>query len=329
MLLLYFCVFAENALEFSLSTTNNNHMLSEKEIAFQIKPISQEMCEEDYTQLVKMGEKMKKGEENVVTDRCRIGNNVVDFFTFEERLRTRSKYNIHFYDFVEQIEYYKGKKFIDNMLTYYKNVKNKNNTKNDYIVLKEVFNICIGAINIFRPLVAMEIYAKFQPTSVLDICAGWGGRCVGAAAMGVSRYTGLDINTNLQSRYDDLIAYLQTRPGVSTDMRMVFEDALNVDVETLPAYDMVFTSPPYHFLEKYSHNAPYQNKQDMNARFYVPLFTKYFAHLQPAGWFVLNVNAEIYESCCVPLFGEAHERIPLKKSKRQNNYGESIYAWKK
>ena len=122
-------MFAENALEFSLSTTNNNHMLSEKEIAFQIKPISQEMCEEDYTQLVKMGEKMKKGEENVVTDRCRIGNNVVDFFTFEERLRTRSKYNIHFYDFVEQIEYYKGKKFIDNMLTYYKNVKNKNEFK--------------------------------------------------------------------------------------------------------------------------------------------------------------------------------------------------------
>ena len=304
-------------------------MLTTKESAHKIKPITPAQRDTDFADLITKAERMRGGSTTEAGDRCRIGNDVVDFFTFEERLYTRSKYNIHFYDFVERIDEFKEKKFIRTMLTYYENVKNKNNTKNEYVVLKEVFNICIGAINIFRPLVAMEIYAKFQPTSVLDICAGWGGRCVGAAAMGVPRYTGLDININLQSGYDDLIAYLQTRPGVSTDMRMVFEDALNVDVETLPAYDMVFTSPPYHFLEKYSHNTPYQNKQDMNEHFYVPLFTKYFTHLQPAGWFVLNVNAEIYESCCVPLFGEAHECIPLKKSKRQNKYGESLYAWKK
>ena len=29
----------------------------------------------------------------------RVGNNIVDFFTFKERLETRGKYNIHFYDF--------------------------------------------------------------------------------------------------------------------------------------------------------------------------------------------------------------------------------------
>ena len=327
MLLLYFCVFAENALEFSLSTTNNNHMLSEKEIAFQIKPISQEMCEEDYTQLVKMGEKMKKGEENVVTDRCRIGNNVVDFFTFEERLRTRSKYNIHFYDFVEQIEYYKGKKFIDNMLTYYKNVKNKNNTKNDYIVLKEVFNICIGAINIFRPLVAMEIYAKYAPSCVLDICAGWGGRCIGAAALEIPRYVGIDINTGLKGRYDDMRAFLGERSSTMVDM--YFENALEIDYASLAPYDMVFTSPPYYFLEKYSNNVCYESKKQMNTDFYVPLFKKSYQHLQENGHFILNVNKEIYEAVCIPLLGEAHTILPLRKSKRQNNYNECIYMWKK
>ena len=57
----------------------------------------------------------------------------------------------------------KKRNLYQNMLKYYEDVKNKNKTKNNYIVLKEVYNICISAINIFRPLVAMEIYNKYKP----------------------------------------------------------------------------------------------------------------------------------------------------------------------
>ena len=115
--------------------------LTQKQIAYKIKPITEEMCFQDYQALEKLGKDLIDGKENVVTDRCRIGNNAVDYFTFEERLRTRSKYNIHFYDFVREIETFKKKKFINTMLKYYKEVKNKNNTKNEFVVLKEVFNI--------------------------------------------------------------------------------------------------------------------------------------------------------------------------------------------
>jgi len=302
-------------------------MLSEKEIAFRIKPITADRRDTDYDDLSKKATELRSGIVGVVTDRSRVGNDVVDFFTFEERLRTRSKYNIHFYDFVARIEEFKEKKFIRNMLKYYKEVKNKNNTKNEYVVLKEVFNICIGAINIFRPLVAMEVYAKYSPSCVVDICAGWGGRCVGAAVMDVPRYVGIDINRGLEEGYGSLIPYLQEKSDTSVDMR--FCDATTVDFGLLPPYDMVFTSPPYYFLEKYSNNSDYVNKPAMNREFYEPLFRRAHTHLLPGGHFVLNVNKEIYDSVCVPLFGEAHDILPFKKSKRQNEYSESIYVWKK
>ena len=145
--------------------------LSEEEkeqIAYLIKPITYEKSVKDFENLYNLQNL------NNISDRCRIGNDFVDYFTFVERLNTKGKYNISFYDFIENIEEFKKKKFIQNMFLYYKTTKNKNNTKNQYVVYKEIYNICISAINIFRPVVAMEIYKRFQPTSILDFTCGWG-----------------------------------------------------------------------------------------------------------------------------------------------------------
>jgi anthranilate/para-aminobenzoate synthase component I len=68
-------------------------------------------------------------------------------------------------------------------------------------------------------------------------------------------------------------------------------------------------------------------KTQMNENFYKPLFQKTYEHLQPGGIYALNINQEIYEAVCVPLWGEAQEKIPLKKSQRQNNYSEYIYVF--
>jgi tRNA1(Val) A37 N6-methylase TrmN6 len=285
-----------------------------------------EDVETDYQELKQMAEGLKAGTTKV-SDRCRVGNNLVDYFTFEERLRTRGKYDINFYEFVERIDEFSKKKFIQNMLLYYETTKNKNQTKNRAVVLKEVYNICISAINIFRPLVAMEMYAKYKPTCVLDPCAGWGGRGIGAAALNVPRYIGVEINHGLKEGYVQMADFLKTRSSTQIDMH--FQDALSMDYSTLPPYDMVFTSPPYYFLEKYPNNNVYKSKATMNEEFYIPLFKKTYASLQPNGWFVLNVNKEIYEAVCVSLLGDALEIIPLKKSKRQNEYGENLYVWRR
>ena len=268
-------------------------------------------------------------------ERCRIGNNVVDFFTFQERLETRGKYDINFYDFVKNIEEFKKKKFIQNMFTYYATVKNARGLKNDYIVMKEVYNICISAINIFRPLVAVEVYTKYKPSVVLDPCAGWGGRAVAAAVCDNVQYFGIDINQSLQVPYQKMCAFLNSKLGYKYEnglhqrINMTIADAVTYDYSKIePRYDMVFTSPPYYFIEKYSHNNSYNSSKDeMDQQFYVPLFSNTYLHLKPGGCMVLNVNREMYERVCVPLFGPAHQTMNCRKSKRQNEYKEVIYIW--
>jgi tRNA1(Val) A37 N6-methylase TrmN6 len=261
-------------------------------------------------------------------ERCRIGNNVVDFFTFRERLETRGKYNINFFDFIENIEEFKKKKFIQTMLTYYKTTKNARGLKNEYIVLKEVYNICISAINIFRPLVAVEVYQRFKPTRILDFSAGWGGRAVGAAVCNTA-YFGIDINAALHDAYNNMSAFLKNDSGANS-ISMLIADAVSFDYSTIsPGYDMVFTSPPYYFIEKYSNNKSYASKNEMDQSFYIPVFSNTFKHLLPGGHFILNINKEIYQRVCLALFGPAEQTMNCKKSSRQNDYREMIYIWKK
>jgi hypothetical protein len=67
----------------------------------------------------------------------------------------------------------------------------------------------------------------------------------------------------------------------------------------------------------------------MNERFYLPLFRKFYDGLALGGHFIVNVNKDIYGACCVPLLGDSDETLPFKKSKRQNEYSEGIYVWRK
>jgi tRNA1(Val) A37 N6-methylase TrmN6 len=244
-------------------------------------------------------------------------------------LETRGKYNINFYDFIANIEEFKKKKFIQTMLTYYETTKNARGLKNEYIVLKEVYNICISAINIFRPLVAVEVYQRFKPTRILDFSAGWGGRAVGAAVCSTA-YIGLDINAGLRDAYNNMSAFLNSSASSASLINMVIADAVSFDYSTIsPGYDMVFTSPPYYFIEKYSHNESYASKDEMDQQFYIPVFSNTFKNLLPGGHFVLNINKEIYERVCLALFGPAEQIMNCKKSSRQNKYREMIYIWKK
>ena len=330
--------------EFESNNEEQEIQKYKKFIANKIKPIGETDAENDFEALKNMvnnallsaNDDSASGSGMEFNERCRVGNNIVDFFTFQERLETRGKYNVTFYDFVKNIDEFKKKKFIQNMFTYYSTVKNARGLKNEYIVLKEVYNICISAINIFRPLMAVEVYAKYKPSVVLDPCAGWGGRAVGAAVCeNVQHYFGIDINQSLQIPYQNMCTFLNSRSksksttGLIPRISMTIADAVTYDYSQIkPRYDMVFTSPPYYFIEKYSHNSVYNNSKDeMDEQFYTPLFSQTYLHLLPGGCMALNVNREIYERVCVRLFGPAHQTMNCKKSKRQNDYREMIYIW--
>jgi 16S rRNA G966 N2-methylase RsmD len=290
-------------------------------IANQIKNISIQNVEKEMLQLIEIGSNADK-----LSPRCKIGNNIVDYFTFKERLETKGKYNVNFYEFISNIEQFKEKKFIQTMINYYKNIKNKNNTKNEYTVLKEIYNICISAINIMRPLCCMEIYTKYNGKNVLNFCAGWGGSTVAATALHLPNYIGIEINHQLKAPYEKMVNYLKGKS--TTNFTIIFDDALNVDYSQLD-YDLVFTSPPYYFLEKYKNNSTYISKTEMNEKFYKPIFLKTYKGLKKGGYYIINVCPEVYNIVLKEILGEAHEMFPFKKSKRQNNYQEMVYVWKK
>lgn len=290
-------------------------------IAGQIKNISYCDVDDEMNKLIEVG-KMA----HTMSSRSRIGNNVVDFFTFVQRLETKGKYDVNFFEFIEKIDEFKKKKFIQTMLNYYRDVKNKNNTKNEYIVLKEVYNICISAINIMRPLNCMEIYTKYNAKRVLNFCAGWGGSTVAAAALNLEAHYGIEINSDLLQPYNNMTSYLQTKCATVFDVRIC--DAVAVDYSSM-VYDTVFASPPYYFIEKYANNMKYETKKDMDERFYRPLFAKTYNGLQSGGHYIINVCKEVFDNVLRGLLGEPFEAFPLKKSKRQNDHTEMVYVWRK
>ena len=252
----------------------------------------------------------------------RIGNKVVDYFTRLQRIDTKGNKGISFFDFHHnQKLFLKTKKYIQNFIK-------KNQEKNGFdYSFKSAFDLYFGSIRIFKPLNAMNVYSMFQPKSILDFTCGWGGRLIGAAALNIPKYTGIDINKDLRNPYKKMINFLKNKSN--TEIEMIFKDALQVDYSRLD-YDLVLTSPPYYNTEIYK-GTKRRTKKEWDEEFYKPLFEKTYKHLKFAGWYCLNIPVEVYEEVALPLFGKPVKKIPLMKKARGKNeeYKEMIYCWKK
>ena len=132
----------------------------------------------------------------------------------------------------------------------------------------ECFRINLGSIVMFKSTTAKYLYKKYNAKSVLDPTAGWGGRMLGAWALGID-YTGIDTNTNMKPAYDKMTEYLASynqfnnplfEQENSTDLKMIWASALDVDFGKID-YDFVLTSPPYVNLEIYEHMDKWSSDQ--------------------------------------------------------------------
>jgi hypothetical protein len=300
------------------SSKKSGFTLAEKRtIAKKLKNISEEEAIKDFEHLKQID--LKK-----VSNETRIGNKFVDYFTFPERLETVSKKGMNYFDFLQDTEYHK-KEYIKKLLDYQKG-------DDKQVALYRVFKLHCGSIGLFKPLNAMEVYKRFKPRSVLDFCVGWGSELVGAAALDVPNFIGIDLNENLKEPLKRM-ANLLKQVNTQTKIKLMFKDALKVDYSKLD-YDMVLTSPPYYNVELYN-GTKQRTPKEWEEEFYIPLFTKTYKHLKKGGHYALNVPKDIYESVCIPLFGPAKIKMPLKKKARPKNkltkkgYDEYIYVWVK
>jgi DNA modification methylase len=263
---------------------------------------------------------MSKCEIELLNGRSQLGCKLVDFFFFHNRLETIGNKGINFYDFAENIELYKNKKYIQNLLSYCE----KNNRYSNSIIKKYYYcyGLCFGRVNAFKITNALQIYYDFNPKVVLDPFAGFGGRMIGAMLLNID-YIGIDVNKELKVGYDNIRENFAHLSKSKTDIH--YTDSVNIDY-SLYKYDMVFTSPPYENIEIYKHSEK-KTTSEWNT-FYNTIFKNTWDNLQSNGIFAINVNKKIYEKNLLPLIGDSHDKKYLKKSSR-NDYEEYIYIWKK
>lgn len=248
-----------------------------------------------------------------VNGRSRLGCGIVDYYFFEHRLKTRGNKGINFYEFVDQIDFYKTKPYIQTLLTFCdKNNRYKDSEMKRYYY---IYGLTFGRVNAFKITNALKMYLKYKPNHILDPFCGFGGRLAAAIMLDIP-YTGIDINIDLKNDYERMIQDFS-----NTKVNLLFHDCLDLDYSTID-YDMVFTSPPYENIEVYPNNLIKTNKEwDL---FYREIFQKLWTHLKH-GTFAINIHAKIYK-LLVELFGECNEKILLSKSSR-NDYKEYIYIW--
>jgi len=287
------------------------------EICLQIKNISYNKVLTEWNKMRQLIESQKQE----LNGRSKLGCDFLDYYFFSHRLETIGNKGINFFDFLENIEYYKTKKYIQTLLTFCEE-------KNRYVgeEIKKyyyIYGLCFGRCNAFKITNALEFYQKYKPTHILDPFCGFGGRLVAAMLLGVD-YTGIDLNVDLKTGYDKLLNDFQTK--TASKVSLIYQDSKEVDY-TKFIYNMVFTSPPYENIEIYKNGEKKSNNEWLE--FYKIVFQNTWDSLSPGGIYAININAAIYEKSLVPLLGACHENIELKKSTRNTKYKEYIYIWTK
>ena len=296
----------------------NNYTKKQKmRIAEQVYNITDKEVEQDYANLVEIGCQYHKAMSPT-------GTKVVNKYTAAERLNTRGYQNISFYDVWFNKKRLTREKYVKKHIDFY---KKGYSSYPDIKVMFRLSNLYFSAVSIFKPLIAMDIYCKYNPRCVLDFTMGWGGRLVGACSLNISKYIGIDSNKNLKTPYKRLSKFLNKHS--TTDIDLYFQDALSIDYSKLN-YDLVLTSPPYYDIERYGSNQQ-KSKEEWNTNFYKPIFETTYKHLATGGHYCINIPEEVYENVALKVLGKPTEKIPLPKSKRSSTetYHEYIYVWKR
>jgi len=195
----------------------------------------------------------------------------------------------------------------------------------------ECFRINLGSVVMFKSTTAKYLYQKYNATSVLDPTAGWGGRMLGAWALGID-YTGIDTNTNMKSAYDDMIEMLNNKtPAIfeQPKLEMLWQSALDVDFSNID-YDFVLTSPPYVNLEIYEHMEPWESDEKFYVDFFIPLWQKCMDNIKPGGTICFNISPKMYEDAVSFGLPVCEDEEDLKQQLGQQTgkkKQDKIYIW--
>jgi len=261
---------------------------------------------------------------------CFYGNPFLYHFQFKNLLKCRRKDGKTIYDIANDTT--EWNKLIEN--TKKRNRGGRTAAGNVF----ECFRINLGSIVMFKSTTAKYLYKKYNATSVLDPTAGWGGRMLGAWALGID-YTGIDTNIEMINAYDDMMTFLNEQNEFGNklfkekhgNLKMIWQSCLDVDFSKID-YDFVLTSPPYVNLEIYEHMKEWSSDENFYKGFLIPLWEKCMESIKPNGHVCLNISPKMYDDALK--FGlticDSEENLLQQLGQQKNKKKQDkIYIWKK
>lgn len=157
----------------------------------------------------------------------------------------------------------------------------------------------------FKPSVAKAIYDYFKAETILDFSMGWGDRLCGFYASETGKwYIGIDPRKENYNIYEAQIDFYEKHNGF-------FEHDRAAEMHTIPAedfdftpyenqVDLIFTSPPYFNVEKYSHDETqswvrYKNIDLWNKEFLHKALGNMIPTLKKGGILAINIS-DVYSN---------------------------------
>lgn len=160
----------------------------------------------------------------------------------------------------------------------------------------------IQYVNEFPPYVARDIYTQYgkregnNTLNILDPCAGWGGRMIGAASIPNTRYVACEPSTETYNGLMELGEWLKI---LQPSFNFTIYHTPYEEFETDEVFDVALTSPPYYDTEHYSEEKTnsfnrYPSFDSWVDGFYKPLIINTVSHIKDGGVFILNVGDRKY-----------------------------------
>jgi len=199
----------------------------------------------------------------------------------------------------------------------------------------------------FKPNVAKIIYDMFESENILDFSAGWGDRLAGFYASEHGKhYVGIDPRKENHSIYKEQSEFYDKHLGFfEHDRKSEFycSPAEDFDFTQYEDYfDLVFTSPPYFSVERYSYDdtqswVRYKDINDWNKDFLQTTLGNLWESIKPGGYLLVNIS-DVYTNSkwstergwleiCNPMndylskLGEYQGCIGMEMAKRPNSGG--------
>ena len=258
-----------------------------------------------------------------INSRSFVGNNLIYHFNFENLIKARRNKQPSFYDIITDEDKERYIKLLNE-------TEKRNRTGTMTKKLFECYRINRGAIVFFKSAQAIFCYKKYNAKKVLDFTMGWGGRLLGAWAMGID-YIGIDTNICMKSAYENMIETLKKYDEKigrkSPKMEIIWKSCLDVDYSKLD-YDFVLTSPPYYHLEIYQIMTLWKNKDDFYNNFMKEIFNKIRNNFK--GVFCLNISPTMFKEMSKYIDEKPIEEIDLKQQlgNQKKKSKDLIYCYK-